>query len=641
MITGASSFDTHFQRVKNSVDLQPQDFRQSMDHKSFSEFCSHIKDKVFLSAEFDSQPLWKRTEALWLQMAFSLFVRHHAQGNIRDTVQKLQALNELDMALIEKVRQIIRDINYMADDSYRDKSINFHQKALHIHWNLLRYFQAFAASLPAETLLRAPLGLDPEKLAISQAKAKNEREKNENAKLTAVSQPELEANQTIRSALQAGTRIASLKTSSQHCFVDEETGLELDCPLSSKLSVETDGEKGHVKNGTHGLIHTLKALAFRESGGQRIPIDISPQLIQRNGHMQIARVYGELLNNQSIIDFLQLTDHLNVMRRELRSKLKEIQQQYFHYTKMSVEYKSAIEKHFSTLLKLENNLRLFANQKTLEKLFLEMQSSLINPQMRIEFINQYRNVCQTIESLLNKSDNVKGLLAKLEESKARNSNVVSEICVEIEKVTFLTENLEQRYREESARHTRHLAVYEQALGQKNTRVIQGESKFIKEITQVLATLKTKIDEAKLQNEAFSESLRSRVEQVKRDSAEIETLQEEITKVEVMIANSEAEKQRILRTALHTDQLQQLLTNHQSTLVVVEEQYKTTMSTLFTKENAIKEAKLYAPQYSRASEVKRGSSHLSQERSKVLRESERHNSVHRADFRRERVSGTSS
>lgn len=570
--------------VKECVDPPKDQFgRQTTIQRNFHQLKAEEFKLILQSIhtvftqDFHKRPIWEKVEAIWLHMSLSLFMRHQI-ASLSDREAKLALLNNLDKEVVGIIGNTIAEINDRSTSYgfYKNRRRDFHQKMLHIHWNLPRYYQhlTLAKIMTPESLLGLPLGVTERKLRISQEESKSQRESEPQYKGEALT-PESQVNAEILKHIHAGTQVATLKDPNQKKYIDEKTGLELDLPLSYRLSVETDGEK-HVAHGIHTVIHTMKALAFRESGGQRIPLDVNQTIIDSQKHVKIAQSYGEILRNQAVLEYLNLTNQFDALRCQLRETLEDIQDKYaFPHDE---EKRRMIREHFQEVLKVEALLRDFANRKNLEKFFLQVQNAwrgLQHGQDVTSYLTDVTKISQYEEQLtqlktklsLEKQnrplieEKMNVLLAELEQGRAHFSRSQLELEEQLQKRDKYQRKFDALSSGEKLKHT---AEHLNFISNMDTHIAYIENKRAAH-EQSLECLEAMLIR---EESAFAACLESETELC----AKIETKENQI-------ADLENQKQLILRSQLESEALKQLLATSSARLHMLKESLNASLRVL--------------------------------------------------------------
>ncbi len=369
--------------------------------KNFSGYLSH----QFYDDYYDNQ-----MHSLWLYMAFSLNVHHWAHKN--NTVsgkEKLQAIAALDSIYLNNLDQFISHLNLQYDDYLNSFDRSFYQKLLMIN-NCLFGFRQILSNKDFGTIFNTHV------LNIAKNHAQTRKQ-------NVTSTSENITNEALTKGLKSAPGCFQPLKQTKQPYIDFETGLELDFPLNSKITIETDGAQHYYQHDSHlrrhTLVHHMKSFALRESGWVRVPLPTDKADILQANAANIAK----LLHFPQVAWFSQKHQECNMALNEIQEKIQTLSQSL---SQASTDANKEITKAIDSLLSIEKNLRKkYLEVGHLKKLLKKYNDSTIqnkiaqhDKQVRFSLelqkcqntINQFKDLRITFKAELEPLETVKAQL---------------------------------------------------------------------------------------------------------------------------------------------------------------------------------------------------------------------------------------
>jgi len=359
----------------------------NMGDKEFNHILS-LFEKVF-SRDFDNfgeeshgrglaEIRKKQLEAVWLYMAFSLYVQHWAGEGAPHTTkgaEKLAAVRKLDEDVLPCMRELVRNINSTRNEHFQKHHISYYQKLLQVNGNLFTFSRNVLRNRKTnidELASDLPLSIDSNKLEVTKEKVKSLRKE----KAGGPSGTESRVNAALSQGLQdAPADFQPVKKEGSN-HIDDNSGLELDFPLVGKVAVETDSKFHTVSNGRkHTMVHSLKTFLLREQGWTRVPIHAEENPVTR------ANDIASMLHHGPVVVFNQAYQQLMQQQQQIRAEIVNVQRMLD--LRPSQNIREAHLQYISELWKIDNNIIEIMRNRFLE----HMLSKSSTPEMKS--INAY------------------------------------------------------------------------------------------------------------------------------------------------------------------------------------------------------------------------------------------------------------
>ncbi len=470
----------------------------------FTEIAEHFE--YYFDQEISSKDLHHQIEAVWLYMAFSNYVHHWAHNPTTTLgLEKLKTVQRLDVIFYQKIAAVINNVNKEPSSDLRKFSISFHQKILMLNGFFYSFYQRLN---PDKSILcKVPFSFTDNVVGAAKEKAKLRKSREP-------STSEIVVNQAITQALATAPQIVIRKKLGE-TFIDDETGLELDFPLSHHITIETDGPYHSYATKRHDLIHTLKATILRETGWARISLSTSSPLESLKAN---ARFVADLLKLPSITTFAEKYQELITLLLEIRKEIQNAQS-LFHKNPSKEEF-FAYKKHIKFLLELEQAIRSkFIDKRDLEHVLLsfdnaELSSSL---QEKIKQYDQYLKDAEIVAAGAKEIDSIVMSISSYEDEIVQLNQLIK---VKEDKIS----EYQSKYKSEEERLNKHSTLLQDFVSGKKFNDAKLANQTLLELIKQLELLDVNIK--KIQAEIVPLT-----EQVKDKYASIEPLFESMTKVE--------------------------------------------------------------------------------------------------------------
>jgi hypothetical protein len=167
-------------------------------------------------------------------MALSMYVKHWSTDTMMPKIamaEKMQAIHRLDEIAYSKIGQALKNIKNDDDYYYERQPRNYHQKFLQVQGNLFAFMQMLRKNENiyfVDLIEKLPLAGDSKKVSISGRQAQSR-----------MTDGTSHTEQSVNAALAKNLPeiFKSKKVVPTACFIDPETGLELDYPLNGKIYI--------------------------------------------------------------------------------------------------------------------------------------------------------------------------------------------------------------------------------------------------------------------------------------------------------------------------------------------------------------------------------------------------------------------
>lgn len=367
-----------------------------------------------------------QVEAIWLYVAFSIYVHHWAkdQRHAKTSVQKLQIINELDKIAYPFIGNTLKSVNDAHVYHFQRHPLVFHQRLLMVQGTLFTFIQNLAKNKNIElhnALVQIPLSLTPEKLAISQSKTK---ERN----ASGASYTEQSVNTILLENLKNVPEIFQpIKKVTDELFIND-WGLELDFPLKSKITIETDGiyhltRKSDNPRAVHNIVHNLKAFLLRENGWIRVPVNV-----HQGKCVELAEKISQLLHIPRLQKFKDQYDELIKKRNWIQNSIIETQ------NKMKLPSESAYKtihlNYITQLLAQDAIIQQFIEKRHLEIVLRDPDTKELKAALTFyhQYLLQEQNKIakgREISDLFNKKDQLEKQIKAFEDEMQKSQEQIA------------------------------------------------------------------------------------------------------------------------------------------------------------------------------------------------------------------------
>lgn len=337
----------------NILDMPLENFKEISN--AFEElFESATFSNFGYTAEQQANPFVKKkildhqTNLIFLYMAFSLYVLKHAK--IKGTKAwrgKLKIVTALNLITYQQIGCTLKLLINSKPADLTD-NLSFHQRLLMINCNLFAFAKILidhAQATKNNGLLENILQLLP--LEIPASKLRQSKEKANNRTMIDPGHTENEVNISLIQILRQDLPdfiFKPQKMTPNSKKMDKVSGLELDFPLDSFVTIETDGPH-HFSNNRRALIDYFKNTALQEAGWIRGSISTNSDCIKP------ARNIAYLLLLPQVTAFVKEYIKLNTLRQTIRAKIIEVQKEYQQLKQEA--YRPIYHNHFNALFNFE------------------------------------------------------------------------------------------------------------------------------------------------------------------------------------------------------------------------------------------------------------------------------------------------